>query len=1055
MLDDPIVFSRKSPRASLEAPDRSSSDSLKDNYKHTYDRDLFSMAEYDGSQSFSSYHSQSPDISPPRALNHKPVTPAIPPPRGSIVPNSAPPIPVHSASRKLSLSKQGNFNYPFPSLSPKQSFHQESPSEPVVPNISPNRQRSISNVNSSNSDLMRDNKFPNGQLEDSSVIASNIGANMANSQQQQQLRLSTRNSSQSSTRSSATSLVSPASRSRATSRAGQTPMPASIPEAATPSMSSEDFERYTQSPNSTPTLTSVPLSGESTPNLNRSDSLSASNGRKRRGTLGHSKSVKGVISNIVHSVRAEVTGNSSSRRNTVSSGSSTDSQIGSSSTGLKISEPYDAVHVTHVGYNFDTGQFTGIPKEWERLLQASGISKSEVEQHPQAVLDVMEFYQHNDDSDVWKKFDKAKAPNNGLVGSGMITPSEHITGNGNNTSTSGIINDYFSNPRSAPSPPGNTSPSLNKRSNSLGGLTASDVAKMKESNFVPSRPAPRPPASEESNSSTSAKTPKTPSVDRNSLQKTPQPSLSPELSIPPSSTGSMSPSQAQGESQNQTPSSPPPRPPPAPPLGVPSVHANFTEKVQERMNHEILASQRTQQQHQQQQQQGVQANQSQPQSLQMPQQYPKRHPQHQVASSPGPRPQHQTSSQHLQQLSHTQYQHQQQQLMQFKHQQQKLQQQQLAKIKKTQMMLQEQQLMKKKQESSAVAATGLLSDQKSQQDEFRQLQKATGGAVGGPVQQQRAGAKDPAASARRREARKKRDNEVIAKLNFICTPGDPTKLYRNLSKIGQGASGGVFTAYQIGTNESVAIKQMNLDQQPKKELIINEILVMKESRHKNIVNFIDSYLHHGDLWVVMEYMEGGSLTDVVTYNMMTEGQIGAVCRETLLGLDHLHSKGVIHRDIKSDNVLLSLKGEIKVTDFGYCAQINETNAKRTTLVGTPYWMAPEVVSRKEYGPKIDVWSLGIMAIEMIEGDPPYMNESPIRALYLIVTNGTPELKDPESLTPCFREFLTWCLQVDVDKRASATQLLDHEFISRADSVRTLAPLVKAARIAKASERDTR
>nr|GFD49471.1 serine/threonine-protein kinase pakA-like [Tanacetum cinerariifolium] len=122
-------------------------------------------------------------------------------------------------------------------------------------------------------------------------------------------------------------------------------------------------------------------------------------------------------------------------------------------------------------------------------------------------------------------------------------------------------------------------------------------------------------------------------------------------------------------------------------------------------------------------------------------------------------------------------------------------------------------------------------------------------------------------------------------------------------KIGQGASGGVYMAYENGSNKCVAIKQMNLEQQPKKDLIINEILVMKDSKHKNIVNFMDSFLTRGDLWVVMEYMEGGSLTDVVTFNIMSEGQIAAVCREVLHGLQHLHSKGVIHRDIKSDNIL--------------------------------------------------------------------------------------------------------------------------------------------------------
>ena len=145
-----------------------------------------------------------------------------------------------------------------------------------------------------------------------------------------------------------------------------------------------------------------------------------------------------------------------------------------------------------------------------------------------------------------------------------------------------------------------------------------------------------------------------------------------------------------------------------------------------------------------------------------------------------------------------------------------------------------------------------------------------------PTQQPRNG---PPVARPRHRPRQSTGGDIVARLNAICSVGDPMRMYNNLYKIGQGASGGVYTANENGTNRCVAIKQMNLEQQPKKDLIINEILVMKDSKHKNIVNFMDSFLRQGELWVIMEYMEGGSLTDVVTFNIMSEGQISAVCRE--------------------------------------------------------------------------------------------------------------------------------------------------------------------------------
>ncbi|KAK3716831.1 Protein kinase [Vermiconidia calcicola] len=304
------------------------------------------------------------------------------------------------------------------------------------------------------------------------------------------------------------------------------------------------------------------------------------------------------------------------------------------------------------------------------------------------------------------------------------------------------------------------------------------------------------------------------------------------------------------------------------------------------------------------------------------------------------------------------------------------------------------------------------------------------------------------------------DAQVMERLRSVVTVSNPLDSYNKQKKIGQGASGSVYvarirenapskTAQDLikvyGSRTQVAIKQMDLRSQPRKELIVNEIIVMKESRHDNIVNFLDAFLQEDtfELWVVMEFMEGGALTDVIDNNAtITEDQIATICLETCKGLIHLHSQNIIHRDIKSDNVLLSSRGNVKITDFGFCAKLTEQRSKRATMVGTPYWMAPEVVKQKEYGNKVDIWSLGIMAIEMIESEPPYLNEEPLKALYLIATNGTPRLKKPEKLSKELKAFLSVCLCVDVKSRATAEELGKHEFLQHGCSLASLSELLR-------------
>ncbi|KZV78487.1 Pkinase-domain-containing protein [Exidia glandulosa HHB12029] len=268
---------------------------------------------------------------------------------------------------------------------------------------------------------------------------------------------------------------------------------------------------------------------------------------------------------------------------------------------------------------------------------------------------------------------------------------------------------------------------------------------------------------------------------------------------------------------------------------------------------------------------------------------------------------------------------------------------------------------------------------------------------------------------------------------------DPASQYTLLEKLGTGSFGTVYKAMHNETKQIVAIKQIDLeDSDDDISEIQQEIQHLAQCDSEYVTRYYGSFVKGYKLWIIMEYLAGGSCLDLLKAGTFSEPHIATVCRELLLGLDYLHSEGKIHRDIKAANVLLSASGKVKLADFGVAAQLS--NTLRHTFVGTPFWMAPEVIRQAGYDAKADMWSLGITAIEMAKGEPPLSEYHPMRVLFLIPKAKPPVLEGPFSLA--FKEFVSLCLTKDPLQRPSARELLQHRFIKTARKTASLTELIE-------------
>ncbi|KAJ5729290.1 uncharacterized protein N7483_003798 [Penicillium malachiteum] len=282
-------------------------------------------------------------------------------------------------------------------------------------------------------------------------------------------------------------------------------------------------------------------------------------------------------------------------------------------------------------------------------------------------------------------------------------------------------------------------------------------------------------------------------------------------------------------------------------------------------------------------------------------------------------------------------------------------------------------------------------------------------------------------------------------------PIDPETIYTKQTCIGGGSFGRVYKGVDKRTGESVAIKIIDVENaEDEVDDIIKEIAILSELKSPYVTKYHGSYLKGSNLWIIMEFCSGGSCHGLLRPGVIHEEYIAIILRELLRGLDYLHGDQKLHRDIKAANILLSASGQVKLADFGVSGQLSATMTKKNTFVGTPFWMAPEVIKQSGYDYKADIWSLGITAIELACGDPPYADIHPMKVLFLIPKNPPPTLNG--NFSKPFKQFVELCLRRDPKERPSAKELLEHPFVKRAKRTTYLTELIERAERWQATHR---